>query len=165
MCTALTHHTKDHYFGRNLDLEYSFREEVVITPRNHPFEFRTGKTLQHHYAWIGMATIADGYPLYYDATNEFGLSIAGLNFPGNAVYYPPSDSIQNIAPFELSPWLLGQCKNISDVKTLLEQINIVDIPFSKEYPLSPLHWIIADQNDSITLETLAGGMKVYENPI
>ncbi|WP_330399440.1 linear amide C-N hydrolase [Agathobacter ruminis] len=38
MCTAITYSTKDHYFGRNLDLEFSYREEVTITPRNYPFE-------------------------------------------------------------------------------------------------------------------------------
>ena len=33
-----------------------------------------------------MATVVNDYPLYYDATNEFGISMAGLNFPGNADY-------------------------------------------------------------------------------
>ena len=40
MCTAATYYTKDHYFGRNLDLEYSYHETVTITPRNYPFQFR-----------------------------------------------------------------------------------------------------------------------------
>lgn len=35
---------------------------------------------------IGMAHVADGYPLYYDAVNEKGVGMAGLNFVGNAVY-------------------------------------------------------------------------------
>ena len=40
MCTAISYKTKDHYFGRTLDLEYSNNEEIVITPRNHPLSFR-----------------------------------------------------------------------------------------------------------------------------
>ena len=86
MCTALTFCTKDHYFGRTLDLEYHYDERVVITPRAFPLPFRKMGVMQRHYAMIGMATVVDGYPLYYDATNEQGLSVAGLNFPGNAFY-------------------------------------------------------------------------------
>ena len=80
MCTAVSYRTRDHYFGRNLDLDYSYQETVTITPRNYPFRFRNKTTLESHYAMIGMATMADGYPLYYEATNEKGLSMAGLNW-------------------------------------------------------------------------------------
>ena len=48
MCTAITYYTKDHYFGRNLDLEFSYNETVTVTPRYYPFHLRNGKTLDHH---------------------------------------------------------------------------------------------------------------------
>ena len=86
MCTAISFKTKDHYFGRNLDLEYSYNETVTITPRNYAFVFRKMGNIKNHFAMIGMAYVADGYPLYYDATNEKGLSVAALNFPQNADY-------------------------------------------------------------------------------
>lgn len=165
MCTAVTFQSKDHYFGRNLDLEYSYQEAVTVTPRNFPLIFRRVPKLDKHYALIGMALVTDNYPLYYDATNEYGLSMAGLNFPGNAVYYPEHSDCDNITPFEFIPWILGQCKTVSEAGNLLEQINIVNMPFSPQYPLSPLHWIIADKTCSITVETLADGMKIYENPV
>ena len=98
MCTAIRYCKGDHYFGRNLDLPKGFSEEVTITPRNYPFHFRNGLHLLHHHAMIGMATISGGYPLYYEATNEKGLSMAGLNFPGNAVYLPRTACKDNIAP-------------------------------------------------------------------
>ena len=88
MCTAVSYRTKDHYFGRNLDLEYSYRETVTITPRNYPFTFRKAGKLENHYAMIGMAFVEEDYPLYYDAVNEKGLGMAGLNFPRNADYKP-----------------------------------------------------------------------------
>ena len=84
MCTAITYTTKNNYFGRNFDYEISYNEKVVITPRNFPFKFRKVNDINQHYAFIGVATVVDDYPLYYDATNEKGLSIAGLNFEGNA---------------------------------------------------------------------------------
>ena len=40
MCTSIVYATKDHYFGRNLDLELSYGQVVTITPRNYPFKFR-----------------------------------------------------------------------------------------------------------------------------
>ena len=165
MCTAITYQTKDSYFGRNLDIEYSYNEAVTVTPRNFPFHFRNGSSLDSHYAIIGMATISDNYPLYYDATNEKGLSIAGLNFPQNAVYFPFSKDKENIAPFELIPWLLGQCETVKQVRNKLQMLNLWDTSFSKEYPLSPLHWMIADSKESISLESMSDGIHIYENAV
>ena len=164
MCTAVTYRTKNHYFGRNLDLEHSYDEAVTVVPRNFPFRFRKAGSLETQYAIIGMATMAGGYPLFYDATNEKGLSIAGLSFPGYADYKPQMAGKDNIAPFELTAWLLGQCANRKEARTLLERINLVNIHFSDEYPLTPLHWMIADREGSITAEPVREGLKIYENP-
>ena len=32
-------------------------------------------------------------------------------------------------------------------------------------PLSPLHWIISDQQESITMESVKDGLKIYDNPV
>ena len=53
MCTAATYMTKDFYFGRTLDYEFSYGEEIVVTPRNYPFHFRHTENLEKHYAIIG----------------------------------------------------------------------------------------------------------------
>lgn len=165
MCTGANYTTKDHYFGRNLDLEFSYNETVTVTPRNFPFEFRKESTLATHHAIIGMATIADGYPLYYDATNEKGLSMAGLNFPDNADYKPEAEDKTNITPFEFIPWILGQFETVAEVKAALATLNLVKINFSDTFPLSPLHWIISDRNGSITVESVKSGLNVYDNPV
>lgn len=165
MCTAVSFLTKDHYFGRNLDLEYSYHEQVTITPRTFPFHFRCGRRLDRHFALIGMATVADGYPLYYEATNEKGLSLAGLNFPGIAAYYPKQPGMDNIAPFELIPWILGQCENVSQAREMLQNLNLWNTPFSEQFPLSPLHWILSDREQSLVLEPLADGLEIHKNPV
>lgn len=165
MCTAITYQANDHYFGRNLDFEHGFGELVTITPRNYPFSFRRVNTVQLKYGMIGMTVVDNRYPLYYDATNECGLSMAGLYFPGNAVYQPEKEGMDNIAPFEFIPWILGQCANIQDTKQNLKRINVVDIPYSAQYPLTPLHWIISDRDTSLIVEPVENGLKVYENPI
>lgn len=165
MCTAITYKTNDFYFGRNLDLERSYNETVAVTPRNYPFRFRNGSVFENHFAMLGMAAVIDGYPLYYEATNEKGLSIAGLNFPQNAVYYPKSDSKENVAPFELIPWILGQCACVDEAIDKINAMNLWNIPFSNELPLTPLHWILADKERAVTIEPMANGLKIYENPL
>ena len=165
MCTAVTYCTKDHYFGRTLDYEVSYGESVVITPRNFPFVFRHTAPMEHNYAIIGMATVAGDYPLYYEATNEKGLSMAGLNFPGNADYKPLAAGKENVATFELIPWLLGQCATVAEAKVHLAEINLANTPFSEMFPVSPLHWILADRNEAITIESVKSGLQIYENPV
>lgn len=165
MCTAATYRTRDHYFGRTLDYEFSYAEEVTITPRYFPFRFRHVRPLDHHYALIGMATVAEDYPLYYEATNEKGLSMAGLNFPGNAVYHPPKDGVDNVCAFELIPWLLGQCASVAEVKEKLAQLNVADTPFSPQFPPSPLHWMISDREESLVMESMSDGLHIYDDPV
>ncbi len=166
MCTCVSYRTKDHYFGRNLDLEFSYQESVTITPRNYPLPFRKKETIASHYALIGMAFVQDGYPLYYDATNEVGLSMAGLNFPHYAHFEKPiEDGKDNIAPFEFIPWILSQCKSVKEAKNLLSHLRLSDIAYSSSLPITPLHWMISDKEESIVIESVKEGLKVYENPV
>ncbi len=166
MCTAAEYSTKHHYFGRNLDLEYSYHEEVTITPRHFPFQYRRMAAQKTHYAIIGMAFIAGGYPLYYDAANEKGLAMAGLNFPGNAYYGEMKADADNIAPFEIIPWVLGQCGDLDEAKVLLSRMNLINENFSAQLPLSPLHWMLSDTSGrSIVVESVKDGLKVYDNPV
>lgn len=165
MCTAATYKTSCHYFGRTLDLEHSYCESVTVTPRNYPFVFRQMGAMPVHHAIIGMAYVVENYPLYYDATNEKGLSMAGLNFPGSAVYHPVCPSRDNVASFEFIPWVLGQCSDLNDARRLLERLNLTHLAFSPSLPPSPLHWIITDRNGAITVECMADGLHVYDNPV
>ncbi len=166
MCTAISFSGKDgHFFGRNLDLHHTYREQVTVTPRNFPFAFRCGSRLSSHYAMIGMANAEEDYPLYYEATNDQGLSMAGLNFPGNASYHPYCEGKENVSPFELIPYLLGQCKTVPEARARLEKMNLWDEPFSPQFPLSPLHWIISDPNESLIAEPMEEGLRLYNAPL
>ncbi len=166
MCTSILYTAGDHYFGRNLDLEVSFGQEVVVTPRDYPFDFRQMPTLDHHYAIIGMALVKDNYPLYFDGANEEGLGMAGLNFAGLAHFFPVVDGKDNVSPFEFIPYVLGQCKNVAEAKQLLVNLNLVNINFSDQLQLSPLHWLIADrQGAAIVVESTPSGLHVYDNPV
>ena len=164
MCTAVSFLKKDHYFGRNLDLEYSYDETVTVTPRNYPFRFRSGPALENHYALIGVAHVEEGYPLYYDAANEKGLSMAGLNFPVSTDYKQTAADKDDIAPFEFIPWILGRCANLSEARRLLERVNLTETAFSEKFPLTPLHWMVADRSGSLAVECARDGLRIHENP-
>ena len=165
MCTAATYRTKAFYFGRTLDYELSYGEEVVVTPKNFPFSLRRMGNLESHHAMIGMAHVISGCPLFYDAINEKGLAMAGLNFVGNAVYRKDEPGKDNVATFEFIPWILGQAATVSEAKKLLAKINLLDIPFGKALPAAQLHWIIADRQETITVESVSDGLRIYDNPV
>ena len=78
MCTSVAFSAPRKLFGRTLDLEYSFGQQVVITPRNHPLHFHRRSTMAHHLAMIGMATVDRDTALYAEAMNEKGLYMACL---------------------------------------------------------------------------------------
>lgn len=164
MCTAATYKTEDFYFGRTLDYESSYGEEIVVMPRNFRLDFLNMGVYENHYAVIGTAHIAQGYPLFYDAVNEKGLAMAGLNFVGNAYYGKNIDGRDNVAQYEFIPWILSRCSSTAEAKDLISKINITDTPFNEHMPAGQLHWIIADREQTITVESVRDGIKVYDNP-
>lgn len=165
MCTAATYKANDFYIGRTLDNDFSYGENICITPRNFILKFKHIEEIKNHYAIIGMAHIADDYPLYYDAFNEKGLAVAGLNFVGNAYYNNPVNGKKNVAQFELILYILSLCASTDEAVELIKSVNICNTPFSNNLPTASLHWLIADKSRAITLEATKSGVKIYENKV
>ena len=165
MCTGLAFQTNDcFYFGRNLDLECGYGEHVVVTPRSYRFTFTNGLTSDDHDPLLGMAMVMNDYPFYYEACNAHGLAIAGLNFPGNAVYHAPKEGYINVSPFELIPYILTQYHSMDGLKKDLDRFNLTDIPYSAQLPLAQLHWMVSDGRSTIILESMKDGLHVHEDP-
>lgn len=155
MCTAFKY---KQYFCRNYDYEQSYKETVKLIPKN-----IYGNT----YGIIGIATgLVEDYPLLYDGMNEYGLCMGGLAFSGNAKYekeenVPYGDYIY--APYEFILQILGNFKNVRDVKKHLEKAHIIDKQYSDDFQNSDLHWIISDKEKSIVVESTNNGLQVYDN--
>lgn len=143
MCTAIS---TGRFFGRTLDVEREWGGEVV----------RYGNI-------IGMAYVADGVPLWFDAANKHGLGGAALNFPGLAVYRDGSKKKYNIPSYALIGFVFERCNNIREAEELLSDVNITPEAFSPDLPLTPLHWIFADASGSIVFEQTEAGGQVYHN--
>ncbi|WP_288342061.1 choloylglycine hydrolase [uncultured Dubosiella sp.] len=163
MCTALNYTNGHHYIGRNLDWDFDFPNDVVVTPRNYPFQWRNGKTCTSHNALIGMAIIQNDYPLYFEAANDKGLGMVGTAFAGFAKYFPKAEGKDNVATFELIPYVLTQASTLQEARALFDNMNIWDIPFSEQQPTSPMHWIVGSKEGSFVVESTKDGLKVYDN--
>ena len=162
MCTAASFKG---FFGRNLDFDFSYGQEIVITPRNYSFSFKHEENIDKHPAIIGAGIIQEGYPLYFDAINEYGLGMAGLNFVGNCVYRDVDDTKINIAQFELIPYVLSKCKTLEEAKELFKNINLSKDSINEKYPPTQMHWYVSDGYKSIVVESVKDGVKVYDDPV
>jgi len=164
MCTAINIAGEYSFFGRTLDLECSFGEEAVSLSSDFSFSFRYEGEVCRHYSILGIAHFEGAAPLFYDGMNEKGLCVAALNFPGNAVYRPYAKGKLNLASFEVIPYLLCKCKDVSEARDILKDVNITDDVYSEKLRATPLHWIVADRIQSITIEPLNEGVAIYDNP-
>ena len=170
MCTGIrfTDASGNMFFGRNLDWSFSYGEEVLVTPRNYPmrYAFLNGGAPTTGYAVIGMGITEGGVPLYFDCANEHGLAVGGLNFPGYAQY--ENDAVAgktNLAAYEFPLWVARTFESVDDVEAVLHGVAIVGKPVNDRYPVSMLHWMIADAKRSIVVEYMADGIHVYDDDV
>lgn len=164
MCTAISITGTHHIFGRTLDLECSYGEQVAITPKNAPLRFVRAGVLETHVPLIGVAHVREGVALYYDAISGAGLAMAALNFPESAVYHDAQEGALNVASFELIPFVLGSARTMDEALSLLARINVTPDAFSDELPPSPLHWLLTDGARSVAVESVAERLRVYDDP-
>lgn len=165
MCTAVSVAGVRPLFGRTLDVPHGYGEQVVVCPRHFPIRTALCGTLSFHHALIGMAHVADGRPLFYDAANEYGLCAAALNFPGFCRWHEKKDGFLNLAPHDLIPFVLGQCKTVDAARQILVHANLCALPFSPTLPLTPLHFMLADGRDCLVIESTTDGLHIYDNPV
>lgn len=163
MCTAVCYRPGKSYLGRNLDLEYRYKEAILIAPRNFPFELIHNDPLGHHYAIIGVGTEMNGYPLYYDAVNEYGLGIAALNFTESCVLNERVEGKLNLATFEIIPYILSSCKSVREATEVLKKVNLTQDRFSYKLPAAKLHFMLSDKLECAVAEPMERGMEIYEN--
>ena len=153
MCTAINFNG---YFGRTLDYERGFGEEVVTVEAGTVLPFRHRESIRTKHRITGMARMENGYPLFFDAVNGGGLAMAGLNFVGNA--YFPKGREGDVAAFELIPFVLAQASTTAEAESLILGTRIADTPFLSSMPTASLHWMIGDSHSTITVESTVEGL-------
>lgn len=154
------------YFGRNLDWSTGYGQKVVVTPRGYKYKSAFLGEMTNSPALIGMGIVAENTPLYFDCANEYGLAVAGLNFPGYAKYETEAiDGKTNVAAYEFPLWVALNFKTVDEVEKALSDVVVVAKAINDQYPVSELHWIIGDAKRSIVVEYTAAGMEIFENDV
>ena len=170
MCTALSINTDkgNYFFGRNMDLAYTFNQHVIIIPKSYEFkDLVTGNMITNNRAIIGIGTVIDNHPTLADGMNENGLAAAGLNFMGYAYWEEePVEGKTNIAPYDFIQWVLSNHDTVDQVKESLENIEIVNVPLNEKVPCPTLHWMITDKSgNSIVVEKTKEKFAFYKNTV
>lgn len=168
MCTGMRFVDTDGrmFFGRNLDWTFDYGERVLVIPRGFEPASPFGATTRCKHALIGMGIVEEGQPLLFDAGNDAGLAVAGLNFPGYAAYEPaPVEGKANVAAWEFPLWVAANFATVDEVAEALADAVVVDEPIAPKWPSSLLHWIVGDANRSIVVEYTSAGMQVFDNPV
>lgn len=168
MCSGITFNDDkgNMYFARNLDWNVGYGQKVVVTPRGFKRTYAFDVEPKENYAVIGPCIVQENVPLYFDCGNDQGLAIAGLNFPGYAQYEEgPVEGKTNIAAYEFPLWVASNFKTVDDVEEALQNVAIVAKAINDLFPISLLHWIIADADRCIVVEYMADGMHIHHNDI
>lgn len=177
MCTAIGWQGKHFMFGRNLDLEYGFRERVTQVARGSLLRFAAMPPARTAYAMLGMAAEDGGFPLFAEAVNERGLCAAGLYFPhsarmraagdiqgaGGAAEEKAAAAGRAVAPHEMVAALLAHCADTRQARAFLQGAEVVSIPY-KNYPVPALHWLVSDRFGCFVIEPVEGGLRLYDDP-
>lgn len=164
MCTAICVRGARHFFGRTLDVSCAHGEQLVLAPRGFVLHFRNGESYPYHPAMLGAGIATPEGVLYFDAMNEAGLCCAALNFPHSAVYHAPQAGKCAVSSFELIPYLLARCTSVREARALLCECVVTAESVSEKLPASPLHWLLADREEAIAVESVEQGLQIHEDP-
>lgn len=182
MCTGVrfVDNNNNLYFGRNLDVEQSYGEKVMVTPRNYHIPMKHVEDITTSKAFMGMGITAGDYPLYFDVANENGLAVANLNFPTQKIdgkiveglelfHYDKevAEGKTNVTSYEFMVWILENFDTVEQIKAfdLEKNLHFVDTPLNEQMGTAPAHWLISDEKASIVVEPMRAGVKVYDNPV
>lgn len=172
MCTSIKIESLENnvYIGRTLEDVFNLEYAFVTFPKG--YESLQGLepwTLK--YSIIGMGIT--GGDAVIDGINEHGLMVAALNFRG-CNEYATVEEIHDSGKFPLYPeqvatWILGNCKNLSDVKEEVSKIAIANLSVGDTYKSqpNPLHFIIQDKlGETLVVEPNKKlELEIYNNPI
>ena len=89
------------------------------------------------------------------------IKVIGVNLKGNNI----NNNKLSLAPYELIPYFLGLYKSVIELRKDLVNLNIIDIPYNSDLPLTDLHWMISDGKECIVVEQTYDGLKIYDNPV
>jgi Penicillin V acylase and related amidases len=167
MCTSLTYQNSrgDHFLARTMDFAFELNGQPMFMPRNFTVQGDAGE-FTTQYGFIG-AGRKIGHEMFVDGVNEHGLGVAALYFPANAHYVQHADADkQGIAPHDFTAWALGNAASVEDLRQLVQEIQLVDVPVALLKITTPLHFIVSDPTgDTAVLEATNKDLQLLDDPV
>lgn len=156
-CMTLTSKTGKHYWFRTCDIDTDIWEDgahVVRQAAGERIEYGNGKKEICLYTFTGMTyNSLDTWIL--DGVNEHGLTGGLLMlYEGTGVDKAAEDRHAYIG-MELVTKVLSSCRDVKEVITLAEQIQILNIPFKNKKLPPTMHYFFVDSNgNEVILEAV-----------
>lgn len=170
-CTGITLKTADDNTVVARTIEWNgndLNSRLVVVPRNYrqnaisPSGEKDGMAMTAKYGYVGMAVEMEEFVV--EGINEAGLSAGLFYFPKYGKYeqYDPKHKSTSIGDLQLVPWILGNFKNIDEMKAATAKIHIVTI----DSRASTAHWRITDNSGrQVVLEIIDGKPTFHENTL
>ena len=128
---------------------------------------KNGMKWQNKYGYVGISMMYDMF--IGEGINEEGLSAGIFYFPhyGSLKLYDNKKAKNSINDMEFVKWILGNFKNINELRIALDNINIVSIQEKDRKSLPTGHWRVADKDgNNIVIEIVdKGKVNIYENKV
>ena len=163
MCTAIFYKSSGSFFGRTLDHAHSYGEAPMIIRKGHSMKLKHAGDISFFGDAICIGISRGGFPLIFDGVNEFGVAVAGLNFPRSARFFEEKKGYLNLASYEVIPYILATARSTEQAYDILTRVNITPDKFDTDTAIATLHFMVADRSSSIIAEQTEDGMTVYKD--
>ncbi|WP_457608639.1 linear amide C-N hydrolase [Nitratifractor sp.] len=173
-CTALHLTAKDKgvVVGRTMEFGMEVNSDAVVVPAGTKLKSslpadKKGIEYTTKNGMVGLNFM--GKKMLVDGMNDKGVYVGALYLPGYAKYpeVKPETAARSMAPEDYVAWLLANFGSVDEVRKHYKDVILVQNP-QKEIggETFPGHFLVTDRSgDSVVIEPLEGGLKLYENPI
>lgn len=166
MCTTVGFSYEHGFvFGRTLEMGVRLDHQVLYVPKNHKGFIKEDEVaFDSRYAVIGTSFL--NMAAFGDGINEVGLMGSNNLLPGYASYSSaPAEGKINLTISSAFNYLLSRCKDVEDVRTEAEKLNILEQGPSGESTPGGMHFFFMDAaGKGLVLEPKEGRLLVYDNP-
>lgn len=154
-CMTLTSKSGKHYWFRTCDIETDIWEDgahVVQQEAGTEITYFDGKTEKVKYSYLGMTyNRLDTWLL--DGENQCGLTGGLLMLYEGTSVDKPMNGKSGYLGMELVTKILSSCKDVEEVKELVKQIQVLDIPYGERSVPATMHYFFVDgTGDEVILE-------------
>ena len=174
-CSSFRITAKDGTVLSNRTMEFGYEPGygLLAVPRGlkmaspSPAEGKTGLEWSVSYNYFGVS-VFNNPDMMVDGMNEEGLSVSGLWFEPDTKWpeVKPADHKKALAHTVLISWLLGNCKDVADIKAKLQGVKVFGLFIPQMKMAAPLHFQADDASGgSVVIEAEDGELRIYDNPI